>query len=641
MEWATRRRHGARGRGTSVPLRIPIETDTIAGYVEALRELTASPSTRLYIDTSFLVWLTALGTEARAEFTNWVRARAPGRVHVPVWAAHEYFRHHVTDLHGKKMAAVAKDLNRLADDTYKTLRPYLDASVAGDPRTPAALIAAARSSLTEIKQVAAIAGAWKKEHYEANAHEVITLINELGLDSPPLLDWMHDIQDIERARYEGRIPPGFQDRNKGQADRNSTDEAGSNRFGDLIFWKEILDHARNVRASGIVVISNDGKNDWVMGGRDQPDLDDDLKIVAKGLPPLPRPHPMLVYEAKAAAAVSNLMLVDREYLAIFLRRTGEPAERLFGAAIEVMLPSAQQQQRAKQKNVRDEALGKAKPSGSRAPSTGPRHLAVDDSANVADTSLALRLAISRSATAANARTTPLLERMLAAEGDGLDAFLTTDELRGWDTVSALWFARSLAERSIAGNTLATTYCTDTLAVFDRLPPKTATLIYLGFLLATYLDDGQVRTVPRAPWLQQLLALQRHPRGKGAIDAYLKHVGGREGRPVYVPNPEAPGLSVKARVDTATGSAPRLVGLQIAGVGVLVEAQDDPALRLGTRFPDRASVTLVEVVRDVCSTLGIPFAQIDAPEALERQVSFGGTIGIAAEGDLRNSMEEEE
>lgn len=633
-EWVAKRRHEAR-RGTSVPLRIPTDKDTIDGYVEALKALTASTSTRLYIDTSFLVWLTALGAEARAEFADWAKACAPGRVHVPVWAAHEYFRHHVTDLHGKKMAGVASELNRLADETYRTLRPYLDAPVAGDPRTPAVRIASARSSLIEIKQVAEIAAGWKKEHYEANAREVITLINEIGLDSPPLLDWMNDIQEVERARYEGRIPPGFQDRSK-----EGADGVGSNSFGDLIFWKEILDHARKVRASGIVVLSNDGKNDWIMGGQEQPDLDAELKVVAKKLSPLPRPHPMLVYEAKSAAAVTDLMLVNHEYLAIYLRRTGAQSERLFGAAVDVTLPSARQEQKTKQKRVRDEAVGRSRPTGSGVPSNGPKHLAVDDSPNIADTGLALRLALTKSATAENAQTSPLLARMLASEGEGLDGFLTADELSGWDNASALWFARSLAQKAIEGNALALTFCTDILGVFDRLPPKTATLIYLGFLTAAYLDGELVRTVPTAPWLPQLLGLQTHPRAQVAIGAFRKHMATRQGRPVYLPNADAPSLSVKPRVETAAGGPSRLVGLQIAGVGVLVEPQDDAALRLSSRFPDRSSVTLVEVVRDVCSTLGIPFSQIEPHDAMERPISFGTTVGIAGEADLQNSMEEE-
>lgn len=633
-EWVAKRRRDARSRGTSVPLRIPIEKDTIAGYVEALKALAAAPGTRLYIDTSFLVWLTALGPEARAEFTNWIQTEAPGRVHVPVWAAHEYFRHHVDDLHGKKMAGVARDLNRLADETYLTLRPYLDASVAGDPRTPAAIITAARSSLIEIKQVADIAAAWRKAHYETNANAVITLINELGINSPPLLDWMTDLQDVERARYEGRIPPGFQDRGKSEADG-----IGSNGFGDLIFWKEILDHARKVRASGIIVISNDGKNDWVMGGQDQPELDEELKIMAKGLPPLPLPHPMLTYEAKAVAAVTDLMLVDRKYLAIFLRRTGRASEHLFAAAIDVNLPSARQEQKTKQKHVRDVAMGRSKPDRRDERPKGPQHLPVDDSPNMADTRFALMRALTASALPDNEKTGPLLERMLGAEGEGLNSFLTPDELSGWDNASALWLARSLASRSIAGDTLATAYCTDILGVFERLPPKTATLLYLGLLAGTYLDGDLVRTIPTAPWLDQLLALQSSPRAGVAIEAFLKHIQTRQGRPVYLPAALPPEISVKPRLESAPGGRSRLVGLQVAGVGVIVEAQDDPTLRLSNRFQDRDTVTLVEVVRDVCSTLGIPFNQIEPHDALERPISFGATVGIAAEADLRDSMEE--
>jgi predicted nucleic acid-binding protein len=115
-------------------LTIPTSRETIDSFVVRLRELIASPGTHLYVDTSFLVWLTALGKEARAEFTTWIDRAARDRFHVPVWSAHEYLRHHVKDLHGTKLTEVAKNLTRVADEAFGTLRPYLDSQIVNDPR---------------------------------------------------------------------------------------------------------------------------------------------------------------------------------------------------------------------------------------------------------------------------------------------------------------------------------------------------------------------------------------------------------------------------------------------------------------------------------------------------------------------------
>lgn len=603
----------------------------------SLKALIEHGGTHVYIDTSFLVWLTALGSEARTEFIDWIRISAHRRFHVPVWAAHEFLRHHVQNLHGKTLTGVAADLNRVAKDAFATLRPYLDSRFAGDPREPAAIISSARSALIEIKGLADLANKWKMEHYEANSEAVIELINEFGLESPPMLDWMADIQEIEHARFEGRVPPGFKDRSK-----TASGTVGSNRFGDLVFWKEILHHAGEVRASGIVIISNDGKNDWVMGGREQPELDQELKSISDRLSPLPRPHPMLEYEARSAAGVRHLMLVDRNYLAIFLRRTGVMSDRLFGAAIEVSLPSARAEVNAKKKGLKDAATGKAKSTKSAsARGDGLRHLPVEDGPNLNDGSLALKLAMSGGFSAENDITGPLLEAMLSpdSQGRGLEEFFSVAELKRWDNRSTLWFARSLAQRSINGDSLASAYVTDILAVLDRLPPKTSTVLYLGLMSAAYIDDEKMRTVPRGPWLEQLLALQSQPRAQPAIDAFLKYVSGRPGRPVYLPDPNVPTLHVVPVVETTKGGN-RLVGLQIAGIGVIVEAQADNSLRLSTRFADRATVSVAEVVKEACVTLGIPLGQVETTEALDRIVTFGATAGIAGEADLQDNMEDE-
>lgn len=518
MDWRTAGLHRNVQWSPARPLKIPFERDTVEGYVAALDVLIHSPATHLYIDTSFLVWMTALGKEARGELTGWLRAAA-GRVHVPVWSAHEYLRHHMGNLHGEKLKGIETELNNVANTSFKDLRPYLDTAFEGDSRSAAEIIAATRSALIEVKRVAAIAGRWRKQHYEANARAVIELINEFGLPSAPMLEWMGDIESVESARFEGRIPPGFQDRNKTAANGE-----GSNSFGDLMFWKEVLHHAGQSRARGAVIISNDGKNDWVMGGLEQPKLDPELKGIASGLPPIPRPQPMLEYEARASAGVQDLMLVDRRYLAIYLRRTGVPSERFFGSAVDITIPSPSREDKAVRKIARDKATGRVSSSDRDQPRTdAPKHLPVDDPASVADNPLALRLALTASLAEANGKSGPLLDRMLAAEAEGLglDQFFTREALKEWDGRAAVWFGRALGDRSTDGNALATTYTTDILGVFERLPPKTATNLYLGLLASAYLDGNALRTIPRSPWLPQLLALQAHPRARAAIET-LRH-----------------------------------------------------------------------------------------------------------------------
>ena len=622
-------------------LTIPLIRDTLETYHKRLSDLFTSPKTRVYIDTSFLVWMTALSKEARAELTCWLNIAVPGRVHVPVWAVHEYLRHHTQDLHGSKLRKSVEELNLVADQTFADLKPYLGSPVSGDGRDPEAITSSARATLIEIRRIAGIAAGWRKQHYDENAAEMIKFINAVGLTSPSLLGWMTDIETQERSRFEGRIPPGFQDRGK-----SAEGKVGSNRFGDLVFWKEILQHAGKVRASGVVIVTNDGKNDWTMAGARQPELDEQLRKVRTDLPPLPRPHPMLEYEASGAAGVTDLMLVDSTYLAIHIRRAGQPANRLFSAAVDIAVPKPDQEDKRIRKEKRDDA----KPSSARRQrdddghAIGPKHLPVDDSPNMSDAPVGLRMALVASGKHDDPKVGALLERMLSAEavGAGLDSFLTVTEVKEWTTTNAVWFARALGERSVAGDARALAYATDLLSSLHRLPPRTATALYLGMLAAAYIEISEVgerlRAIPRGPWLEALLRFQSHPQGSPALGAFSAHAKGLAGRPVYLPDAAAPVLAVRASMGSLGRDLPRLNSLEINGVGVLAEPQADEERLISHLFPDRLTVSVGEIVERACSMLGIPHRQVERSELLERQVRFGPTLGLAGASDLQNDME---
>ena len=69
-------------------------------------------------------------------------------------------------------------------------------------------------------------------------------------------------------------------------------------------------HAKNVQAEALVVVTNDRKNDWYMGGSKEIDIDPELRSLKKDWKPVPRPHPMLAMEAKLVAEVGQVELLD-------------------------------------------------------------------------------------------------------------------------------------------------------------------------------------------------------------------------------------------------------------------------------------------------------------------------------------------
>jgi hypothetical protein len=134
-----------------------------------------------------------------------------------------------------------------------------------------------------------------------NANQIIEYINESVLEVGSLYDDVAKIVTEEAVRYEGRIPPGFQDRHKkGASAEHQTEYSkdGANRYGDLIFWREAIGHARVVSAKAIIILTNDLKNDWRMGGETNANIEAGMLELQKSWRPVPRIHPMLAMEAK-------------------------------------------------------------------------------------------------------------------------------------------------------------------------------------------------------------------------------------------------------------------------------------------------------------------------------------------------------
>lgn len=64
-------------------------------------------------------------------------------------------------------------------------------------------------------------------------------------------------------RYKNDIPPGFKDASKEQTYfHNGLEYQG--KYGDLIFWEQILNHAKKQEVKSIILISDDQKEDWVL-----------------------------------------------------------------------------------------------------------------------------------------------------------------------------------------------------------------------------------------------------------------------------------------------------------------------------------------------------------------------------------------
>ena len=84
--------------------------------------------------------------------------------------------------------------------------------------------------------------------------------------SPPAnQDVIDKINKEGEKRFAHKIPPGFEDGGKGKEEADGFLWGGilyKRKYGDLIVWRQILDHAKSLSIKSLVFVTDDNKEDW-------------------------------------------------------------------------------------------------------------------------------------------------------------------------------------------------------------------------------------------------------------------------------------------------------------------------------------------------------------------------------------------
>ena len=630
----------------SARLNIPTDPENSDEYRDRIGRLLAEPGTHVYIDTSFLMWATKIGPASRGELLEWLRTDVAERAHVPTWAAHEYLRHHVAGTIVDELEKKTTEISQLAGGTFNYFRPFLD-----DPALPAAdpwdrLRSSTRDAINTLGLLAAASKKWKNA-YPAHAREIIDYINERVLPVGTLFYDLPDIAHEGAARYEGRIPPGDQDRNKkGQAD-DDPDEvsvAGANRYGDLIFWKEAMEHAEGAGASAAIILTNDRKNDWRMGGFNGAMIDQAMLSMKKSWRPVPVIHPMLALEAKLAG-IGEVALIDSQYLAAYLR--GVDADRV-GAFADVAIvpdppaePDEKQQRQAAvaRREARDVEIAERRAADALAKAEDDGFRFADDPA-VGGTRRALASALLGSRGGADERGAALLTRV-RADVDGSERFadiLTADLIAGMDHVVLAAMSRALHDRVLAGEPGYADALVDLVGLLDELPAATAGAIYLGLLASMYLETGvgTSRIPPESPAAEMLFERLGRPFADTAVTVIGRRLLSNDRYPLFVPTEAT--VNATFDVETEGGEADQLRSLKINGVETIAAAQDDANYRLRDLL-GAETVTGAMILDAAASLLSIPRGAFDAHDDDTTEYHLTESIGFRGPDQLSRTKGE--
>lgn len=630
---------------------IPTVVEASSEYKARIGALLARPDTHVYIDTSLLMWATKIGPASRSELLGWLRTDLGDRAHVPTWSAHEYLRHHVAGTIVDELVARSTEVSQIAGSTFAYFRPFLD-----DPALPAAegyerLRASTRDAINTFNRLVEAAKNWRRA-YPAHAEQIIEYINECVIEVGTLYDDLPAIATAGAARYEGRIPPGFQDRNKkGDAADDDPDDAsagGANRYGDLIFWKEAMAHAAASRAKAVIILTNDRKNDWRMGGENRAPIDDVMLSWRRSWRPVPRIHPMLALEA-SLAGIDEVALIDSQYLAAYLREVDEERVGAFADVAIVPDPPAPETEgvrraRAVEHRLAEDLAEDAERSEretaaavARAIKEGYRFL---DDPTVQSTKAAMKRALIGSRQVSDERVTTIIRRLRAdvEPAEPVDTVVTQEGLAGMDHIALATFARGLHDLALAGQPGYTDPLVDLIGLLQELSPATASALLLGLLASMYLETGTgtSRIPPASPAAPLLLALLGHPFADTPSQVIAGRLTNNSRRPLHMPTEAR--VECRFDIEPETTEPDELRSLKIAGVETLTLAQEDNALRLRALIgADVASGKTIMSLAAELFTLPVQLLDASGDEATEYRLTE--MIGFRPPKDVSRNKEE--
>ena len=467
---------------------------------------------------------------------------------------------------------------------------------------------------------------------------MIEFANERSIEGSGIFERFSSVEMLADARFTGRVPPGFQDKRKKETSTAGDDGdetvVGSNRWGDLVFWQDILEHVRAHRVRVVIVLTKDMKNDWRMAGQ----LPVHGQADGKGAGAIP-PHPMLSYEAARTAGAHELVLLDQSQLADVMKRGPGGAANFVMAAQPPGLPppktdtelrnEARERQESEKKRIAEAAAKTSNlrfldPDGLVA-SDGILHRAVYETRG--------DLAVSDPVAAFEA------EIQKAQGTRGAVDLLTRDVVARLGGTGLVAFARRLLlDGQADGEKLA--LASDLAAVLESFPRETASFLFMGLIAGTYLDcKNKLLLAPNGAVAQKLFALIERPLAAAPLAQLRKKSDTADRVPLFLPLDPAP-LVAEIKIDTELDQEKALQAIWINDHNLIIDVQSDPQLRLIDRFGSNKLTPnlLLDHIADIYvlprRLLGSSGTVIDA-YTINEHLGFHGPAEIWSDGPRRN------
>jgi len=595
-------------------------SDALA-FIKRAAELLSDPLTSVYIDTSFLMWLTKGGGDSRQQFIAWAQS-AGKRVHVPVWTYHEYYRHHTRDTLRADLSAEAKKLREAAKQYVAIAQTYADnpfRSGFSDESFAREL----KELDAKIKSVTDTAGQWD---YPSAAKQLRDWMSERLCRSRVVFDLMERIGQTGDARYTQDVPPGYLDRVK-----VDMPDKGSNKFGDLIMWEEVLAHAKGNDARAVVLLTRDRKLDW-FAPAGEPKLDGDLERLGARWNPVPAPHPTLVLELCERTQAKELVLLDSLYLGAVLHHTGRLTHsRLIAYSLGVsstgytaLTQSTEGGEVAEGRGARARLRRVSEPLSIGQARSVCQIALVPVEPNQRSTSVAARLAELKGEL-------PAVEASIAAFTHETLALLSVED--------AAVFARTVADQALAeGGHLARAMASRLLELLPLANAAIAAAVYAGFLSSSYFDGSAPRVAPKAWDLQALFDQLDDPAYASVLKCLGRSLVAAGSEAMFIPSIPLERLTLRFAHDTSQEQIPMVLQQMSVGTqNLLTEVGRALPENLFEIVGRRGVVSADDLMKVAAKQFGLPLKLIDLAGTQE-EFTLPETLGFIPAGDTQTASE---
>nr|MDX8322312.1 PIN-like domain-containing protein [Agrobacterium sp. rho-8.1] len=628
-------------RQWSGPL-IGAEPETADDYLKRVKDSLSEGDTHAYFDTSFLMWLAKAGKPSRSVFFDWLRAQREERFHVPLWSAHEFFKHRLKKTVTKEVSADIKAFDDAAVKLYEKMRLYCSDDLFGFANSGALFLDEYTRTVQPLRSMLQLAQ--KSEQFEHGIQAVSAFIDSRLL-SGPLDEVIADVDFDERVRNRGVIPPSFKDAHK-RGSRKSEQEgdeenaAGDNSFGDLIFWRETLRHATSVKAGGVIILTADRKNDWFLNHHGEQGVTKTVHRLVQKPRPVPAPHPLLRREA-FDKGIEELILLDPMYCGVLLEGAGVAYKSFAQAALDTQLPKLSGKPAAARSwATRFGALSSLIGKGGGG-SEDQQDQEADDSEDDGDKPVELgALHIDNLSPAAGklskAASTYLgaINKANSVKKAELFAETTWASLETWSALDLITFGRRTERLAEAGDLQALYFLTRLRDEAIEMSEFVRESLYFGSLGALYYDDNLApKTAAPFSVSPVLLDLVTMPEVANAVSALGEALAGSG--LFFTPGSSQQPLVLEVVVQPAADNKSNsdLQAIKLGGVDLMTTLQDEEAHRFSKvlQQPGGAFDTTIGSLIDILARYHrLPRQLITANMDTDQQVRVSEYSGVELE-----------